>query len=101
MASPNRLQALLELSRALSSTLDLRDVLLELLDRVARLTGATGTAVSRWDRERGVVVTMVHHSHGTHSLAEDDVEGYTLTSYPATAAVLETQRPRQIRRSNP
>jgi diguanylate cyclase (GGDEF)-like protein len=101
MAPPNRLQALLELSRALSSTLDLRDVLLELLDRVARLTGATGTAVSRWDRERGVVVTMVHHSHGTHSLAEDDVEGYTLTSYPATAAVLETQRPRQIRRSNP
>ncbi len=100
MASPNRLQALLELSRALSSSLDLHDVLLVLLDRVARLTGATGTAVSRWDKDRGVVVTLVHHSHGANSLAEEGVEGYLLTRYPATAAVLETQRPRQIRRSN-
>ena len=101
MAPPNRLQALLELSRALSSSLDLRDVLLELLDRVARLTGATGTAVSRWDRDRGVLVTLVHHSHGTNSLAEEGDEDYTLTAYPATAAVLDTQQPRQIRLSNP
>ena len=101
MAPTNRLQALLELSRALSSTLDLRDVLLELLDRVARLTGATGTAVSRWDRERGVMVTLVHHSHGDASLIGAGTEGYLLDGYPATADVLETQRPRQIRRSNP
>ncbi|MDX6546740.1 MAG: hypothetical protein QOG33_290, partial [Gaiellales bacterium] len=76
--SPNRLQALLELSRALSSTLDLRDVLLGLLDRVARLTGATGTAVSRWDREQGAIVTLVHHSHGTNSLVEEGVDVYLL-----------------------
>jgi len=101
MPPPNRLQALLELSRALSSSLDLRDVLLVLLDRVARLTGATGTAVSRWDREQGVVVTLVHHSHGVNSLAEEGVEGYMLSLYPATADVLETQRPRQVRLSNP
>jgi diguanylate cyclase (GGDEF)-like protein len=99
--SPNRLQALLELSRALSSTLDLRDVLLGLLDRVARLTGATGTAVSRWDRDRGVIVTLVHHSHGTNSLVEEGVEGYLLSQFPATVEVLETQRPRQVRLSNP
>jgi diguanylate cyclase (GGDEF)-like protein len=101
MPPPNRLQALLELSRALSSSLDLRDVLLVLLDRVARLTGATGTAVSRWDKDQDVVVTLVHHSHGVNSLAEEGVEGYMLSLYPATAAVLETQRPRQVRLSNP
>jgi diguanylate cyclase (GGDEF)-like protein len=101
MPPPNRLQALLELSRALSSSLDLRDVLLELLDRVARLTGATGTAVSRWDRERDVVVTLVHHSHAANSLVEEGIEGYLLSHYPATADVLLTQRPRQIRVSNP
>ena len=85
MAPPNRLQALLELSRALSSSLDLDEVLLEMLSRVARLTGATGTAVWRWDREPGVMVTLVHHSHGTNSLVEDGVEGYVLEQYPATA----------------
>ncbi len=101
MPPPNRLQALLELSRALSSSLDLRDVLLGLLDRVARLTGATGTAVSRWDRDGDVMVTLVHHSHAANSLVEDGAEGYLLSQYPATADVLLSQRPRQIRVSNP
>jgi diguanylate cyclase (GGDEF)-like protein len=101
MAQPNRLQALLELSRALSSSLDLQDVLTMLLDRVARLTGATGTAGSRWDRERDVLVTLVHHSHGTSSLAEDGVEEYALAAFPSSSRVLRTQLPIQIRASNP
>jgi diguanylate cyclase (GGDEF)-like protein len=101
MAQPNRLQALLELSRALSSSLDLQDVLAMLLDRVARLTGATGTAVSRWDRDRDVLVTLVHQSHGTSSLAEDGVVEYAMDAFPSSASVLRTQRPVQIRASNP
>src|SRR5919206_1374523 len=100
MAPPNRLQALLELSRALSSSLDLTDVLTVLLDRVARLTGATGTAVSRWDRDRDVLVTLVHHSHGS-SLIEDDSIEYALADFPSSAEVLHSQRPVQIRASNP
>jgi diguanylate cyclase (GGDEF)-like protein len=101
MAQPNRFQALLELSRALSSSLDLQDVLTMLLDRVARLTGATGTAVSRWDRDRDVLVTLVHHSHGTSSLAEDGVAEYAMDAFPSSSSVLRTQRPIQIRASNP
>ncbi|HEY0387698.1 MAG TPA: sensor domain-containing diguanylate cyclase [Gaiellales bacterium] len=100
MAPPNRLQALLELSRALSSSLDLNDVLTVLLDRVARLTGATGTAVSRWDRERDVLVTLVHHSHGA-TLIEDESIEYQLSEFPSSAEVLRTQRPMQVRASNP
>jgi diguanylate cyclase (GGDEF)-like protein len=100
MASPNRLQALLELSRALSSSLDLTDVLAVLLDRVSRLTGATGTAVSRWDRDRNVLVTMVHHSNGSSPLAEDEQE-YAVADFPSTECVLHTQQPVQVRASNP
>jgi diguanylate cyclase (GGDEF)-like protein len=100
MAPPNRLQALLELSRALSSSLDLSDVLTVLLDRVSRLTGATGTAVSRWDRDRDVLVTLAHHSHGENSLAEDEVE-YPVADFPSTGRVLRSQLPLQVRASNP
>lgn len=101
MAPPNRLQALLELSRALSSSLDLTDVLTVLLDRVSRLTGATGTAVSRWDRERDVLVTMVHQSNGVRSLVEDGDAEYAVSDFPTTALVLHTQQPVQVRASNP
>ncbi len=101
MAPPNRLQALLELSRALSSSLDLTDVLGVLLDRVSRLTGATGTAVSRWDRERDVLVTMVHQSHGARSLVEEASGEYAVSDFPSTELVLRTQQPVQVRASNP
>ena len=100
MAPPNRLQALLELSRALSSSLDLEDVLTVLLDRVSRLTGATGTAVSRWDADRDVLVTLAHHSHGANSLADAQQE-YAVSEFPSTGSVLRTQRPLQVRSSNP
>src|SRR3954447_22010902 len=100
MASPNRLQALLELSRALSSSLDLDDVLAVLLDRVSRLTGATGTAVSRWDADRDVLVTLAHHSHGENSLGEDQVE-YAVADFPSTGHVIHSQLPVQVRASNP
>ena len=101
MPSPNRLSALLELSRALSSSLELEEVLEQMLQRVARLAGATGTAVSRWDREREVLVTLVHHTHGSRSLATVDGEEFALDHFPLSAQVLETQRPAQVRLSNP
>src|SRR5262245_2795140 len=101
MPSPNRLSALLELSRALSSSLELEDVLEQMLQRVARLAGATGTAVSRWDRDRQVLVTLVHHTHGSRSLASEPGQEFELDRFPLSAHVLETQRPAQVRLSNP
>jgi diguanylate cyclase (GGDEF)-like protein len=101
MAPPNRLQALLELSRALSSSLDLDQVLSELLSRISRLTGATGAAVSKWDRDRNMLVTLMHHSHRENSLVEPGAEEVQLVGFPAFGEVLRDQQPRQIRRSNP
>jgi len=100
MAPPNRLQALLELSRALSSSLDLDQVLSELVSRISRLTGATGAAVSRWDRDRNVLVRLVHHSHNAES-AVVSPEEMPVHGLPATLSVLEHQEPRQIRLYNP
>jgi diguanylate cyclase (GGDEF)-like protein len=100
MAPPNRLQALLELSRALSSSLDLDQVLSELVSRISRLTGATGAAVSKWDRDRNVLVRLVHHSHQANQHVELSEE-VAVDGLPVTLEVLQNQVPRQIRLYNP
>lgn len=101
MAPPNRLQALLELSRTLSSSLDLAQVLAETVSRISRLTGATGAAVSRWDRDRNVLVRLAHHSHNESSLATPGNDEVGLDAFPARLEVLQRQTPQQIRRFNP
>src|SRR5439155_717825 len=53
MASSDRLRALVDLSRTISSSLDLEDVLRRFTDHATAVTGAAATAVSRWDRDRG------------------------------------------------
>ncbi|MGH3040932.1 MAG: hypothetical protein ACRDNG_04185, partial [Gaiellaceae bacterium] len=68
MAQANRLQALLDLSRALSSSLDLREVLREFATRAAELTGATATELSTYDPARGDLVMLVEYRHGTDEI---------------------------------
>lgn len=90
MAPANRLQTLLDLSRRLSSSLELREVLREFSACAADLTGATAAEISSYDRERDAVITLVEHTRGS-----DEV--YGLDDFPATRRVLETQKPVQVR----
>jgi len=90
MAPANRLQTLLDLSRRLSSSLELREVLREFSACAADLTGATAAEISSYDRERDAVITLVEHIRGS-----DEV--YGLDDFPATRRVLETQKPVQVR----
>ena len=100
MAPANRLQALLDVSHKLSSTLDLSEVLRAFTDQAMELTGATAAEISFWDQDRDSLVMLVEHQEGENEITEEGGQAYRLSDYPATRQVLETQEPIQIRVSN-
>jgi diguanylate cyclase (GGDEF)-like protein len=100
MAPANRLQALLDVSHKLSSTLDLTEVLAAFTGQATELTGATAAEISFWDQERDELVMLVEQLEGSHEITEEGGQTYRLSDYPATREVLETQEPIQIRVSN-
>jgi diguanylate cyclase (GGDEF)-like protein len=101
MAQAQRLQALLDLSRALSSSLDLREVLREFATRAARLTGATAAELSTYDPARGELVMLVEYREGKDEITVSGGQVYHLADYPATRHVLNTQEAVQLRVDNP
>src|SRR5688500_19161164 len=101
MAPAHRLQALLELSRTLSSSLDLREVLREFATRAAQLTGAAAAELSSYDPARGVLVMLVEYRHGEDRITERGGHVYDLADFPATRRVIESQETVQIRVAQP
>ena len=101
MAPANRLQALLDLSKTLSSSLELGVVLREFTGRATELTGATAAEVSTYDRDQDALVMLVEYIHGADEITELGGGVYRLEDYPATRHVLESQEPVQIRVANP
>jgi diguanylate cyclase (GGDEF)-like protein len=101
VAQANRLQALLDLSSSLSSSLELREILREFAVRAAELTGATAAELSTHDPLRGDLVMLVEHRGGTDEITETGGQVYHLSDYPATRHVLDTQEAAQIRVANP
>jgi len=100
VAPANRLQALLDLSRRLSSSLDLNEVLREFSERAAELTGATAAEISRWRRGEDNLVMLVEYLEGKDEITVGGGTNYPLGEFPATRLVLETQEPAQIRVSD-
>jgi diguanylate cyclase (GGDEF)-like protein len=100
MAPANRLQALLDVSHTLSSTLELSEVLRAFTNQATELTGATAAEISFWDHERDELVMLVEFLEGTNEITEEGGQIYRLADFPATKQVLETQEPIQIRVSN-
>ena len=100
MAPANRLQALLDVSHKLSSTLELSEVLRAFTDQATELTGATAAEISFWDHDRDELVMLVEHLEGSAEITEEGGQTYRISEFPATRQVLETQEPIQIRVSN-
>jgi diguanylate cyclase (GGDEF)-like protein len=100
MAPANRLQALLDLSHKVSSSLELNEVLEAFAERAAELTGATAAELSFWDRDRDCLVMLVEHLQGADEITEEGGQIYRLSDFPATRGVLTSQKPAQIRVSN-
>ena len=65
MAPANRLQALLDVSHKLSSTLELSEVLRAFTDQATELTGATAAEISFWDHERDELIMLVEYLEGS------------------------------------
>jgi diguanylate cyclase (GGDEF)-like protein len=97
MAPANRLQALLDVSHKVSSSLDLSDVLEAFASQVTELTGATAAELSFWDRDRDCLVMLVEHLQGTDEITEEGGQVYRLSDFPATRFVLTEQKPLQVR----
>jgi diguanylate cyclase (GGDEF)-like protein len=100
MAPANRLQALLDVSHKLSSTLELSEVLRAFTNQATELTGATAAEISFWDHERDELVMLVEYLEGSNEITEEGGQTYRLAEFPATKHVLQTQEPIQIRVSN-
>lgn len=101
VAPANRLQALLDLSHRLSSTLDLDEILRDFSERAAELTGATAAEISTWDEGEDCLVMLVEYLQGKDEITVGGGQVYALGDYPATRRVLETQEPMQISVSDP
>ena len=78
MAPANRLQALLDLSHKVSSSLELNEVLEAFAERAAELTGATAAELSFWDRDRDCLVMLVEHLQGADEITEEGGQIYRL-----------------------
>ena len=100
MAPANRLQALLDVSHKLSSTLELSEVLRAFANQATELTGATAAEISFWDHERDELIMLVEYLEGSNEITEEGGQIYRLAEFPATKQVLQTQEPIQIRVSN-
>jgi len=100
MAPANRLQALLDVSHKLSSTLELSEVLSAFANQATELTGATAAEISFWDHERDELIMLVEYLEGSNEITEEGGQIYRLAEFPATKRVLQTQEPIQIRVSN-
>jgi GAF domain-containing protein len=101
MASSDRLRALVDLSRTLSSSIDLEDVLRRFTDHATAVTGAAATAVSLWDRDRDMLVTLTdYENHVVGEIAQADEE-YPLDDYPESRRVMEERVPFIVRVGDP
>ncbi|MDX6550146.1 MAG: hypothetical protein QOJ31_830, partial [Gaiellales bacterium] len=101
MASSDRLRALVDLSRTLSSSLDLEDVLRRFTDHATAVTGAAATAVSLWDRDRDLLVTLTDYENNVvGEIAQADQE-YPLVDYPESRRVMVDRMPFVVRVADP
>ncbi|MGZ4482561.1 MAG: PAS domain S-box protein, partial [Gaiellales bacterium] len=100
MASQHRLNALFNLSRALSSSLDLEQVLRQFTLHAQDLIGASASAVSAWDRDRDVLLMLADYGNTVVADIAEVREELSLAELPATRRVLQAQRPETVHVSN-
>jgi PAS domain S-box-containing protein len=82
------LATLLDASAALSSSLELKDVLAALAEHVMHVVKGAGCVLSRWDQATNRVVTLVNRFEDPERVGTGE-ESFDLHDYPLTAHVLE------------
>jgi diguanylate cyclase (GGDEF)-like protein len=94
----SELRHALEMSHDLAATLDPQEVGNLIARHMASAAGATDCALSTWDRVHDRVVTYGYHPAERRDVLE---KAYDLVDYPATKAVLLTQKPCVIQVDDP
>ncbi len=95
------LAAVLEATKAVSSSLDLDQVLGLIAEEMLNAAGADGCTLSQWDREQDAVVTWVEKRRVYHGRLDEAGSAYPLRWFPLTRSVLEARKPRVVRLSDP
>jgi PAS domain S-box-containing protein len=95
------LSTILETTRAVSSTLDIEEVLVLIADEMVKAIGVDGCTLSRWDQETDAVVTWIERRHVYPEWADDPGTARALDDFLATRTVLETRQPIAVRVSDP
>ncbi len=95
------LSILLEAATAVSSTLDLEEVLTLIAERVVKAVDAAGCCISRLDRATDSLVTWIMWWRKGAGSGETGPLSYALADLPTTRAVLETRRPATVLVGNP
>jgi signal transduction histidine kinase/prolyl-tRNA editing enzyme YbaK/EbsC (Cys-tRNA(Pro) deacylase) len=96
------LSALFDTSAALSTTLDMDEVLAIIARQVTAILGADACAISTWDRERDALVVMLDYSPSPgYQAADAPGTVYPLADYPASRRVLRDRRPLAVQAGDP
>jgi GAF domain-containing protein len=99
------LSVVFDTSAALSTTLNVDEVLQIIAKQVTAVLDVEGCAILTWDREQDALVTMLDYGRDQPDpeLWEADPPGtlYPLADYPASRQVLERRQPITIRVSDP
>jgi NtrC-family two-component system sensor histidine kinase KinB len=89
--------ALREVSTAVSSTVDLDEILAEITQKTARIVGSDSCAISRWDSENNTLLLLAEYIAGEGVIPnghfKDVGQGLDLADYPATGLVLREHFP--------
>jgi diguanylate cyclase (GGDEF)-like protein len=105
VAPVNLLQALFDLSAALSSTLELEEVLAGFTSRAAELTGSTSAELSLLSADGETVVMLTDWSGNWSSTVGEAYseagETYPVSRFQTIRRVLTVQRPEQCRVADP
>ena len=95
------LSTVLETTKAVSSTLDLEEVLALIAEQMVKATGVDGCVLSRWDQEADAVVTWIEWHRQDLKWADEPGTVHALDDFPAARAVLETRQPLIVCVSDP
>jgi CheY-like chemotaxis protein/GAF domain-containing protein/two-component sensor histidine kinase len=93
-----------QVSTTFSGVLDLDTVLQAITRQIAAALQVNGCSVSRWDRERDAVVTLLDHEwkpDPSRHESEPPGTAYRLNDYPATRQVLVDREPMAISAGDP
>jgi PAS domain S-box-containing protein len=96
----SELATVLTAVKAVSSTLDLDEVLRLIAEQMVKAINVGSCALSRWEPDTDSVVTLVEWSRTIEGQHDRSGTRYPLDKYPVTRAVLEEQQPMVIQISD-